>query len=450
MATKAPSKTARSSTATPTARAKPQPSVALPKALAAPTKAKAVAKPVAKKASAPLAKKALSTKPAASPALAAKPVGKGAANAVAARPAAKAASAKPKRTAPAKAATPKEISPQGLVKGKHIVCFWKQNDLGLFGRRPDRWIALWEQDPKIEKVLVFETPLSQRVLADWVQRALTLDAASASEYRLLLDQALAKRQGQCDSKKTTYKAFLSPSDKPANNQDYLRWVLQHVKALGIEAPTVVLWPACFANPALVQAMKPCQTITDLVDDQRLFAANAQLVPTITAQYQMWLELSDTVVSNAPGLIAAMGKEFSRPDIAYLSNQALETALAAKASSARRGSAKAAKKRTVVGYAGNLRERLDTKALVQAIHENPDKDFWFVGQTYGSDFYAVAKTLANCKFWGTLRQEAAARVIAQFDVVIDPALHDPLAARMSPHEAQGKNAPLVALGALKGL
>ena len=353
-------------------------------------------------------------------------------------------------TAPKKPKVPKALSPHGLVKGKQIVCFWKQNDLGLFGRRPDRWIALWEQDPKIEKVVVFETPLSQMVLSDWLQRALTLDAASASEYRLLLDQALAKRQGQCDSKKTTYKAYISPSDKPADNKDYLLWVLQQVKDLGIEAPTVVLWPACFANAALVQAMKPCQTITDLVDDQRLFAANAKLVPTITAQYQMWLGRSDTVVSNAPGLIAAMGKEFSRPDIAYISNQALETALAAKASSARSGAANRGPKRMVVGYAGNMRERLDTDALVQAITENPEKDFWFVGQTHGSAFFAKAKTLANCKFWGTLRQQAASNVIAQFDVVIDPALHDPLAARMSPHEAQGKDAPLVALGALKGL
>jgi hypothetical protein len=41
---------------------------------------------------------------------------------------------------------PKKLSPHGLVKGNHIVCFLKQNDLGLFGRRPIRWIALCEQD----------------------------------------------------------------------------------------------------------------------------------------------------------------------------------------------------------------------------------------------------------------------------------------------------------------
>ncbi len=265
MATKAPSRTARSSTAKTTVRVKPLPPVAQPKAAAAPAKTKA--KAVAKTASA--------------------------------APAKKVQSAKPKHSAPGKAAKPpKEISPHSLVKGKHIVCFWKQNDLGLFGRRPDRWIALWEQDPKVEKVLVFETPMSHLGLEEWLKRAVTLDATSGSEYRLLLDQAVAKLQGHCDTGKTTYKTYLAPANKPANNQDYLRWVLQQVKEQGITAPTVVLWPACFANAALVKAIKPTQTITDLVDDQRLFPANAQLVPTITAQYQMWLGLSDVVLSNS--------------------------------------------------------------------------------------------------------------------------------------------------------
>lgn len=459
MATKAPSKTTRkttrSSTAKTDARAKPQPPVTQPKAAAAPAKTKA--KAVAKTASAPPAKKAQSTKPVATPAVvaeaAAKPAGKPATKPVAARPAAKAASAKPKRTARAKSTKPpKELSPHGLVKGKHIVCFWKQNDLGLFGRRPDRWIALWEQDPKIEKVLVFETPLSQRALGEWLKRAVTLDATSGSEYRLLLDQAVAKLQGDCDTGKTTYKTYLTPADKPADNQDYLRWVLQQVKEQGISAPTVVLWPACYANAALAKAMKPKQIITDLVDDQRLFPANAQLVPTITAQYQMWLGLSDVVLSNSLGLIEAFTQEFAHRGIAHLPNEALSPASAqAKSAAPQAGkTGKAAKKRMVVGFVGNMRERMDSEALLKAMAENPDKDFWFVGQTHGSAFFAKAKTLTNCKFWGTMRQEAASRVIAQFDVVIDPALHDPLAARMSPHEAQGKDTPLVALGALRGL
>ena len=361
----------------------------------------------------------------------------------------------PKRPALGKAAKPpKELSPHGLVKGKHIVCFWKQNDLGLFGRRPDRWIALWEQDPKVEKVLVFETPLSQPALEEWLKRAVSLDATSGSEYRLLVDQAVAKLQGRCDTAKTTYKTYLTPADKAADNQDYLRWVLQQVQDQGISAPTVVLWPACYANAALVKTMKPKQIITDLVDDQRLFAANAPLAKTITAQYKMWLGVSDVVVSNSPGLIAAFSQEFGHGALAYLPNEALVApASAAVAKPSARKTGKPAKKRMVVGFVGNMRERMDTAALLQAMAENPDKDFWFVGQTHGSAFYAKARTQANAKFWGTLRQTEAEAVVAQFDVALVPFLDTPLVARMSPMKretyAKGK-VPVVALGTLKGL
>ena len=451
MATKASSKTASQTAVKTTARAKPQAAAAQSKAAAlAPAKTKA--KPVAKTPAAPLAKKAQGTKPVAALAVAGKTVAKSAA----ARTSSKVAGATPKRTAPAKAAKPpKEISPKGLVKGKHIVCFWKQNDLGLFGRRPDHWIALWEQDPKIEKVLVFETPLSHLALEEWLKRAITLDATSGSEYRLLLDQAVGKLQGHCDTAKTTYKTYLTPADKPADNQDYLRWVLQQVKDQGISAPTVVLWPACYANAALVKAMKPKQIITDLVDDQRLFPANAQLVPTITAQYQMWLGLSDVVLSNSLGLIDAFSKEFSHGGIAHLPNEALSSAPATtKAAAPRAGkTGKAAKKRMVVGFVGNMRERMDSEALLKAMAENPDKDFWFVGQTHGSAFYAKARSQPNCKFWGTLRQTEAEAVVAQFDVAIRPAEADRLTDGAHPAKPQaGTNLaiPLVELAALKNM
>jgi hypothetical protein len=341
----------------------------------------------------------MATKPSSKAAAVAKP----ARQPIPPRPAAKKASVKPtpkpKRPALGKAAKPpKELSPHGLVKGKHIVCFWKQNDLGLFGRRPDRWIALWEQDPKVEKVLVFETPLSQRALEEWLKRAITLDATSGGEYRLLLDQAVAKLQGRCNTAKTTYKTYLTPADKAADNQDYLRWVLQQVQDQGISSPSVVLWPACYANAALVRAMKPKQIITDLVDDQRLFAANAPLAKTITAQYKMWLGLSDTVISNSPGLIEAFSQEFGHGALAYLPNEALVAPVSAAAAPQRaRKTGKPAKKRLVVGFVGNMRERMDTDALLQAMAENPDKDFWFVGQTHGSAFYDQASTQANAKF-----------------------------------------------------
>jgi len=182
-----------------------------------------------------------------------------------------------------------------------------------------------------------------------------------------------------------------------------------------------------------------------------------LVPTITAQYQMWLGLSDVVVSNSLGLIEAFSQEFDHANIAYLPNQALGAAPAKKvvkpaASRASRAS-KATKKRKVVGFVGNMRERMDTEALLKAMAENKDKDFWFVGQTHGSAFYAKARNQPNAKFWGTLPQSAAEKVVAQFDVALVPFVASPLVERMSPmkQETYSHNkVPTVELSALKDL
>jgi hypothetical protein len=162
-----------------------------------------------------------------------------------------------------------------------------------------------------------------------------------------------------------------------------------------------------------------------------------------------------VVSNSPGLIDAFSQEFGHGALVYLPNEALTAAPATSAAATPRArkAVKPAKKRMVVGFVGNMRERMDTDALIQAMVENPDKDFWFVGQTHGSAFYAQARTQANARFWGTLRQTEAEAVVAQFDVAVVPFLDTPLVARMSPMKretyAKGK-VPVVALEALKGI
>jgi len=106
---------------------------------------------------------------------------------------------------------------------------------------------------------------------------------------------------------------------------------------------------------------------------------------------------------------------------------------------------------VVGFVGNMRERMDSAALLKAMAENQDKDFWFVGQTHGSAFYAKARNQPNCKFWGTLRQAEAEKVVAQFDVALVPFVVSQLVERMitMKQETYSHNmVPTVELSALK--
>jgi hypothetical protein len=94
-----------------------------------------------------------------------------------------------------------------------------------------------------------------------------------------------------------------------------------------------------------------------------------------------------------------------------------------------------------------------KKKATTMAENSEKDFWFVGQTHGSAFFAKARNQPNCKFWGTLRQAEAEKVVAQFDVVVAPKGTDRLTHGAHPQEERtGTNSaiPLIELAALKKL
>lgn len=339
------------------------------------------------------------------------------------------------------------MTPTTLPTGRHIVCFWKQNDLGLWGRRPDRWIAQWTQDPGVEKVLVFEAPAAHTLLQQWLHLSTTLDRTSASEFKLMLNQWLSKHLGQCDTAKVHYKSYLTPDGANAAGAGYLRWVLQQVQQAQLVAPMLVLWPACFVNPALIQAIGPSSVVVDLVDDQRLFPGNESQVASITAQYRSFMGLADRIMSNSPGLIASFEAEFGcriehAPNSAWpmMPNpQEASPALLARAS--------ALKLRPVVGYVGNMRGRMDTSALLAAMARHPEWDFWYVGQTQNSAFYQAARQVPNGRFWGALAQADAHAVMTQFDVALIPFKPDALVNSMSPIKAdsyRSVNLPVVSL------
>lgn len=272
---------------------------------------------------------------------------------------------------------------------------------------------------------MFEPPITPSQLQELLRLATTLDTTSASEYQLLLQQLTRKLLGQCNDAKVRYCTYLAAEGQPAAGSAYLRWVQDQCQKAGLEQPLVMLWPACYANTVLVQALAPSHILVDLVDDQRLFPGNEGQRTVITQQYKEFIELGHRAISNSAGLVESLGAEFGHT-IEHLPNAQLpmlplETQTAAWPSSSR----------PVVGYVGNLRGRIDIEALLHVIQRNPQWDFWFVGQTHRSQFYGEAKSLPNARFLGTLGYSQAHAVMAQFDVAIVPFMSDALVNSMSP-------------------
>ena len=313
-------------------------------------------------------------------------------------------------------------APTPLPWARHIVCFWKQNDLGLFGRRPDRWIDHWRQDPTVEKILVFEPPMDGGQLQQMLHLSTTQGATSGSEFRLLLNQALSKHQGLLDDDKVQYKTYIAPPDKAGDHPAYLRWVLQTLDRAHIQSPLVMLWPACFVNESLLHTLHPGLLVTDLIDDQRLAPGQAALIPTINAQYKRFIAQSQRVITPSRALAQNFSNGFGRT-VEYLPNTLLRPSLPPAAAGAL-PTAQRGHGRPVVGYVGNLRSITDPGPLLQTLQQHTETTFWFVGQTHGAPFYRHAHRLPNCRFWGTLVNAQIRHLLAQMDAVILPFKDEP--------------------------
>lgn len=323
---------------------------------------------------------------------------------------------------------------QKPVAARQIVAFWKQNDLGLFGRRPDRLIAQWLADPAIDRVIVFELPTTVAAINHWLRLSVQPDAICASEFRLLLSHYLAKLHGELNTDKLIYCSYLQ-AEEALDGPRYLRWVMAKLKQLKVSQPEVWLWPICAVNDALLQAINPSQIIVDFVDDQRLFPGTDNVQESYTKQYEWLIRRANKVVSNSPGLITSFKKEFGvavtlleNADISDNSaapTDSIETEAAPKAP----GSTADTRKR--VGFVGNMRGRMHIPLLQELIRGYRDVEFIFVGQTHGSEFYKACHKEPNVRFKGTLRQSEADALARQFDLAIIPFVRDALVSSMSP-------------------
>lgn len=317
--------------------------------------------------------------------------------------------------------------------GRTIVAFWKQNDLGLFGRRPDRLIAMWQADPSIKKIAVFELPSTLASLNNWVRLAAQPDRICASEFRLLLSHFLSKHHGELNSGKLHYCSYLQAEDK-LNGPVYLRWVLAKLNQLDIVSPELWLWPICAINEALIDAIAPSSITIDFVDDQRLFPGNEALKKSYTEQYRWLIEKANQCLSNSEGLIQSFKKEFKIKISHFKNDEIGPQDLIARTSGSQKKKPGGASNTLTVGFVGNMRGRMHIPLLQDLLEQHRDIQFVFVGQTHGSEFYKASFKEPNAKFLGALPQQEANAIAETFDLAIIPFINDALVKSMSPIKA----------------
>lgn len=319
-----------------------------------------------------------------------------------------------------------------VPRARDIVCFWKQNDLGLFGRRADRWLQYWTKQSDVERIWVVEPPIGWLQLIGLLKQSVQFEGCTAREPILLLNQILRKSAGFCDSDKLRFLSLVSLEPlAPSLQADT---IIDRLRDAGVQSPVVVIWPCIPFTVSDVERLEPIQVITDMVDDQRQFRSNQHQIDVITQQYAGWMARSDLVLSNSPAFVSTLESEFLR-SVFHLPNSDLPRA--SDDDEARAASAHGPCKRLdvfghpfIAGYIGNLRERIDVPRLLELMCAHPDWQFWFVGQVARSELYLAAKGLANCRFFGARPLHEARILMSRFKLALIPFRDDALTRSMS--------------------
>lgn len=309
---------------------------------------------------------------------------------------------------------------------RDLVFLWKQNDSDIYGRRSDMLAKYLLRTGRVRRVLHFDLPLSAADLE-----------GKAADPLVYLNTVKRILRG-ADSPNFIRRTFLHRSGSDPERalgrhlppkDAYPEFVQQVLRDAGVsEAPMLWVCPIVFDLPAIADAIRPSFVVADIIDDQRLFPDfNEKRRRRIADEYAPILREADAVISNCQPICDAFAA--LRPDIHLVPNGA---ELFAEADNWPASEELAGLPRPIIGYAGNLRDRVDFGLLEKIAARFPHATIILMGSSHGRPEAAqMAARWPNVRLLGSRVYEEALRIIRGFDVAIMPHLKCELSDRMNP-------------------
>ncbi|MDE0007371.1 MAG: glycosyltransferase, partial [Gammaproteobacteria bacterium] len=164
--------------------------------------------------------------------------------------------------------------------GLDIVVFWKQGDIGLYGRRVDMVIEHLARRSEVRRIAVFDAPFSVRQM--WRR----VDAEDFDHHEEVTRSKLVRRWGLADGAKVSHHVFLFDSGSSAETIDgvagrtsaggypgeaaFADFVAAELDLAGIDPRAAIFWhyPVLAPISALNGRFQPRLSVVDVVDDLR--------------------------------------------------------------------------------------------------------------------------------------------------------------------------------------
>jgi glycosyltransferase involved in cell wall biosynthesis len=307
-----------------------------------------------------------------------------------------------------------------------IAFFWKQNDSDLFGRRSDMVAKYLASAPRVAQVVHFDLPLSFQDLRHMIREkrdgrrnvtALQLDKSLLRALGLA-DDGRFKRRVMVHDRQADGRSF---AGRPIGTADQVaNFVAESLKAARLDPRRTVAWVCPYVQhfSKVAKALQFRKVVVDLIDDQRFWAPSEPELVVMQTEYAATLRLADLALTNSEG----NRKRFAplRSDIVVIPNGAeIDFVAGPDAASHVVPEALASLRRPIIGYLGNLRDRIDWPLVLGLAERRPDWSFVLAGPVEEDRVPAAVTRLENVIFPGPVPYDLSHAWMRSFDVSIMP-------------------------------
>jgi hypothetical protein len=261
---------------------------------------------------------------------------------------------------------------------------------------------------------------------------------TADQNRLVLAQTLrrvAKRGDRGAVRQRTYLYAGGAASRALHlprRDGYADWVHGVLRREGIGDRPLLCWvyPTNTALPGVIDALQPDVVVADVVDDNRTwYDPGTAMYEQVERNYSDVLARSDVVLANCQPVADSM-RAFA-PQVEVVTN-ALE--LPAGTTPRGRPAALNGIGSPIIGYAGNLSDRIDIDLLRELARARREWTFVFLGSAHRDQSALDLAREPNVRFLGTKRYEEAQAIIRHFDVALIPHLDNEMTRSMNPLKA----------------
>ena len=315
-----------------------------------------------------------------------------------------------------------------------LVVFWKQNDTGIYGRRQDMFMKYLERSGRFHTIVHFDQPMSAEALLQVARRSV----GSTDQNRLVLAQTLRRLAHRGDHGAVRQRTFLYGNGRAAralrlpSRAEYPSYVKSVLEKEGIGGRPLMCWvyPTNTYFPSVVDALRPDVVVADVVDDNRTwYSPGTPGYEQLEQNYADVLARSDVVLANCEPVAASMRAFAQRVELVP---NACELPVAGQARG--RGAELADLHGPIIGYAGNLSDRIDLTLLRHLAQARRDWTFVFLGSAHLDRSALALGDEPNVRLLGTKPYDEARALIGQFDVGLIPHLDNEMTRSMNPLKA----------------